>query len=130
MPILLPHLAGPSLPSSRPMSAVSLMQEWVHVSDQLQMRGQLSSSISSSKVAATTRALWWASLTLAKFLCLQASLFLGVWLPRGWMPVDLGSPNVCGVSLHSHPWWSSKEDTTSATSSRSPGRDPGSLWSL
>ena len=50
--------------------------------------------------------------------------------PRGWSSVDLGSPDVCGVSLHSCPWQSSKEDTTSATSSDSLGGDPGSLRSL
>ena len=85
---------------------------------------------SCSKAAATTRALQWASLTLARLLSLEVSLLLGVLLPGGLMSVDLGSPNICGVSLHSHPWQSSKEDTTSVTSSGSLDGDPGSLWSL
>ena len=55
---------------------------------------------------------------------------LGVLLLRGWTSVELGSPDICGASLHSHPWQSSKKDTTSATSSGSLGGDPGSLWSL
>ena len=44
------------------------MSDWPQVVD------QLSHSIFSSKVAAVARALWWASLTLARFL--SAAVFL------------------------------------------------------
>ena len=107
-----------------------LLQEWACVSNWLWTRGWLSHSISSSKAAAITRVLWWASLTLVRLLSLEASLLWGFLLLGGWTSVELGSPDICGVSLCSHPWQSSKEDTTSATSSGSPGGDPGSLQSL
>ena len=76
------------------------------------MRGQLSCSISSSKVATVARAFWWASLTSVRILSAEASLFsfLGVLLLGGQKSVGLGSLITCGVLPPFHPWQSSKED--------------------
>ena len=130
MAILQPHLVVPSLLLPRPMSvAVPAIRMglcfWLALDE-----GWLSHSISPSKVAAVARALWWASLALVRLLSLEASLPLGVLFLRVWPPVDLGSHDVCGISLHSCPWQSPKEDTTSAMSSGSLDGDPVSLQSL
>ena len=106
--------------------------EWACASDQFQMRGQLSHSISSCKVATMARAFWWASLTSARLLSTEAYLLplQGVLLLGGWTSVGLDSSVFCGVLPLSHPCQFSKGATTSAMSPGSPGGDPGSLQSL
>ena len=46
------------------------------------------------------------------------------------MSVSWDLAAISGAFLCFHPWWSLKEDTTSAISSGSPGGDPGSLHCL
>ena len=105
MAVLWLHLAAPPLP-------------WAHASDWLLMRGWLSHSISSSKVATVVRAFWWASLTSARLLSTEAPLspLLGVLLLEGQTSAGLSFPVICDVLPLSCPWQSSKEATTSSTS--------------
>ena len=89
--------------------------------------GQLSHSISSSRVAAVARALQWASLISARLLSVEMSVLplLGVLPLGGWMLTGLGSSIIHGDLLPSHPWWSSRKDTTSETSSSICSGSPG-----
>ena len=96
------------------------------------MRGQLSHSISSSRVSAMASAFWWASPNLARLLSTEASLLPlpGVLLLGGWTSVDLDLTAISGALFCFCPWWPLKEDTTSSNSSASPGGDPSSLCCL
>ena len=78
------------------------------------------------------RVFWWASLMLAKLLSTEASILPlpGVLLHGGQVSGDWDLMAVSGAPFCFHPWWSSKEDTTSSISSGSPGGDPSSLCCL
>ena len=115
-----------------PCTWQSLLFDHTHTSDQLLVRGWLSHSISSSRVATMARAFWWASLTLAKHLSTEASLptLLGVLLLGGWASVDWDLTAISGVFSCFCSRWSLQEDTASSINSGSPGGDPSSLCCL
>ena len=67
---------------------------------------------------------------VATLFSIKVSLFLGTLLFEYWALMDQGLMVTPDALSSFHPWWPSKEDTTSSISSDSQGRDPGSLCCL
>ena len=103
---------------------LALSSEWFQV--------QFSLSISSSRVAAVASAFWWASCTVAGLLSTELSLFpfWGMLLLEEWGSLGWGLTVAADAFSSLYPWWSSREDSTSSSSTGSQGGDPGSLCSL
>ena len=103
---------------------LALVSKWFQV--------QLNLSISSLRVATMASAFWWASQTVARLLSTKLSLFpsWGMLLLKEWGSSGQGLAMAVGAFSPFCPWWSSREDSTSSSSTGSPGGDLESLYSL